>query len=226
MLFPGKKLVYFVRHGQSANNAANVRQGSKGGLSDKGKKQAEFVGERLEHAGIEAVFASTYDRAKETATIINYRLRCPIEFFDFLSERKNPSEIVGKDAEAPEVKRIMDMVDRSFHDSSFRYSDEENFEDLRARAGKVLDFLSKRTERRILCVSHRIFLKMLFAYVNEGINIDPHGFVFLDYHTKVENTAITIVEYNVWKKLVGKNPWRILAVNDYGRLDPTPSSVL
>jgi len=218
MLFPGKKIVYFVRHGQSANNAANVRQGSTGGLSEKGIAQARFVGERLKNASIKALLTSPYDRAKETASIINETLKSKIEYVDILIERKNPSEIVGKDADSEEVKKIMDVIDRSFHDSTMRYSDEENFQDLKNRAHKVLDMLAYRKERRILCVSHRIFLKMLFAYMNEQDKLNPHEFTVLDYNTKVENTAITICEYNAWKKLVGKNPWRILAVNDYGRI--------
>ena len=95
MLLPGKKLVYFVRHGQSANNAANLRQGASGSLSDKGKAQARFVGERLQGAAIELVLASPFERAKETAGIANETFKCPIEYSDLLIERKNPSEIIG-----------------------------------------------------------------------------------------------------------------------------------
>lgn len=218
MLFPGKKIVYFVRHGQSANNAANVRQGSTGGLSDKGKAQAHFVGERFKDANIDSLLVSPYDRAKETAAIINESLKRPIEYTPLLVERKNPSEIVGKDADSEEVKKIMDVIDRSFHDSSLRYSDEENFEDLKYRAKKFLDMLAARPESRILCVSHRIFLKMVFSYIEEGEDLGSHDFTVLDYNTKVENTAVTICEYSPWRRFVGRNPWKILAVNDYGRI--------
>lgn len=219
MLFPGKKIVYFVRHGQSANNAANVRQGAAGSLSDKGRQQALFVGERFEHVPIETILSSPYERTKETTAIINEKLHRPVEYLDILAERKNPSEIVGKNADSEEVKKIMDIIDRSFHDENFRYSDEENFSDLKGRAHKLLDFLAVRQEKRLLCVSHRIFLKMVFSYINQGEDIDANEFAVLDYNTKVENTAITITEYSWWRKVMGKNPWSILAVNDYGRID-------
>jgi broad specificity phosphatase PhoE len=226
MLFPGKKLIYFVRHGESANNAAGVRQGSTGGLSDKGKQQAAFVGERLQHVSIDVILASPYDRAQETAAIINDTLGKSVESNELLIERKNPSEIIGKDAESEEVKKIMDVVDKSFHDENFRYSDEENFSDLKARARKLLELLAERKENRILCVSHRIFLKMIFSYMEQGEGLDAHEFAVLDYNTKIENTAITITQYNVWKKLIGKHPWKILAVNDQGKVATTHSSML
>lgn len=218
MLFPGKKLVYFVRHGQSENNAANLRQGASGGLSDMGREQAAFVGARFKNVHIDVVLVSPYDRTKETAAIINETLMRPIEYVDLLAERKNPSEIIGKDADSQEVKLIMNAIDKSFHDDNFRYSDEENFADLKARAKKLLKMLSRRREKRILCVSHRIFLKMLFSYINQGENLDTHGFTMLDFHTKVENTAVTVVEYSFWRWITGKNPWSILAVNDGGKI--------
>jgi broad specificity phosphatase PhoE len=226
MLYPGKKLVYFVRHGESENNAANLRQGAKGGLSQKGKEQAEFVGERLENVSIDVLLVSPYERAQETAGIINEILHSPVESLDLLVERKNPSEVIGKDADSPEVKKIMDLIDRSFHESDFRYSDEENFSDLKARARKVLDFVSKRKEQRIMCVSHRIFLKMIFAYMLQGEALDSNAFTVLDFNTRVENTAITVTEYNYWRGLIGRNPWKILAVNDSGKVVEDPFSVL
>jgi probable phosphoglycerate mutase len=220
MLFPGKKLVYFVRHGQSANNAANIRQGSTGGLSDKGKQQAAFVGERLKDTSIDILLVSPYDRTKETAGIINESLKRPTELSDLLVERKNPSEIVGKDADSDEVRKIMDIIDRSFHESDMRYSDEENFADLKGRAKNLLDMLSKRKEKRIVCVSHRIFLKMVLSYIEQGDALDSHEFAVLDYNTKVENTAVSVCEYSWWRKIKGQNPWKVLAVNDYGRIAP------
>jgi probable phosphoglycerate mutase len=213
-----KKIIYLVRHGQSANNALNKRQGEAGGLSDKGKEQARFVGERFKNAKIQVLLVSPYERTKETAAIINESLKKPIEYINLLKERKNPSEIIGKDADSPEVKAIMDKIDRSFHDSSLRYSDEENFEDLKKRARVLLDYLSTRKEKRIMCVSHRIFLKMVLSYIAQGESLDSHEFVVLDYNTKVENTGVAMCTYTPIKKwLLNKNPWEILA-EDYGRL--------
>lgn len=218
MHFPGTKLIYFIRHGQSANNEANLKQGAAGKLSEKGEKQARFVGERFINIPIDTILTSPYERTQQTASIITEVIRRPIEYSDLLVERKNPSEVIGKDADSEEVKSIMNVIDRSFHDSNFRYSDEENFEDLKVRAKKLLDYLASRKEDHIMCISHRIFLKMVISYIERGEALDSHEFVKLDFFNTVNNTAVAVCIYTPWKKLFGKNPWKVLAFNDYGRI--------
>ena len=218
MAFFRKKLIYFIRHGQSANNASNLRQGPTGKLSEEGVEQSRFVGERLKKNRIDVMLVSPYERAKETGSIINEILKKPLEYTDLLVERKNPSEIVGKNADSPEVKKIMDLIDRSFHDNTLRYSDEENFEDLKSRAKKLLSFLEKRREQHILCVSHRIFLKMVLSYIEEGEKLDSHRFAELDLLNSMNNAAITVCSYTPIDKLFRRNPWKILVFNDYGRI--------
>jgi broad specificity phosphatase PhoE len=223
----GTKKIYFVRHGQSANNAANVRQGSAGKLSPKGIEQANFVGERFENVHIDIILTSPYERTTETTALINKHLNVPVEESSLLVERKNPTEIIGKDAESLEVKKIMDIIDRSYHKSDFRYSDEENFQDLKYRAKKLLKFLTERNERNIMCVSHRIFLKMVASYIEYGESLTAEQFVKLDFLNKSENASVTLAIYspwNAWKnKMKNRNlkeqaGWKLLAWNDYGRM--------
>src|SRR4051812_25868763 len=119
----GSKKIYFIRHGQSADNLSKVRQGTEGKLSDKGREQAAFVGKRFSGIPLDIILTSPYERALQTASIINEHLHLKIEECSLLVERKNPSEIIGKDAESLEVKKIMDVIDRSYHQSDYRYSD-------------------------------------------------------------------------------------------------------
>jgi len=217
MIF-GTKTIYFVRHGQSANNAAKVRQGSAGGLSDAGEKQALFTGERLKNNKIEITLSSPYERAQDTAGIINKYLHTQTETTSLLAERRNPSEVIGKDADSEEVTRIMDVIDRSFHDDDYHYSDEENFAELKSRARELLTLLEHRPEKHILCVSHRIFLKMVFALIVQGDSLTSHDFVKLDFYNKVENTAVAVCTYKLLNKWLKKKEWNILAFNDYGRI--------
>ena len=42
------KLIYFVRHGETLNNAKGIRQGPEGPLSEKGRAQALATAKRKE----------------------------------------------------------------------------------------------------------------------------------------------------------------------------------
>ena len=79
-------------------------------------------------------------------------------------------------------------------------------------------FLERRWERHILCVSHRIFLKMVLSYIEEGEKLDSHRFAKLDLLNSMNNAAISVCVYTPIDKLFGRNPWKILVFNDYGRI--------
>jgi probable phosphoglycerate mutase len=210
--FGRKKRIYFVRHGETILNAQGIRQGAEGGLSDKGREQADFLGKRMEFFRVDTIIASPYERTKETAEIINKHLNKKIEYSDLLAERRNPKEIIGKDKDDPEVKMIVDRIDKSFHDSSLRFSDEENFQDLKVRAKKLLDFLADKSEKNILCVTHGIFLKMVAAYMLYGEKLTEADYVKLSYHNNADNAGITLCQYN------SRKGWDVLAWNDSSKI--------
>lgn len=67
-----------VRHGETADNAARLVQGQRGGrLSALGRQQALMVGERLREAAIVAIYASDLARARESAEIVAAALGLP-----------------------------------------------------------------------------------------------------------------------------------------------------
>ena len=125
---------YFVRHGETILNEQHVRQGENGGLSENGKREAEKVGAELKRFSIERIITSAYPRAKETAEIINKHLKVQIIYSRLLMERRNPKEIIGRSTRDPEVIRIVDQMDNAYHEDGYRFSDEENFIDLKLRA--------------------------------------------------------------------------------------------
>jgi broad specificity phosphatase PhoE len=64
-----------IRHGESLANAEGRLQGHLDiPLSDRGRRQAERLGERLAPLGVDALYTSPLLRAKETAEIIGVRL--------------------------------------------------------------------------------------------------------------------------------------------------------
>ncbi len=208
------KLIYFVRHGETENNAKGIRQGPEGSLSEKGRAQALATAKRFpKYKGHpQIIISSPYQRAKETAEIIAEELKLKIKYSDLLRERKNPSEIVGHEGGEREVKKIIDRIDKSYHADDLRYSDEENFIDLKKRAKKLLSYISRRNAKRIIMVTHGIFLKMIVSYMLYGESLTASQYNNLSYFNPINNASMAICSYtHHWFK---KNEWKLLVWND------------
>ena len=205
---------YFVRHGETLLNAAHIRQGSEGSLSERGRLQTKRVGRYLTRFPITRIIASPYERAKETADTINHYLNVPIRYSKLLAERRNPSEIIGKRDDDPEVIRIVDQMDRAYHDDTYRYSDEENFEDLKKRARRALSFLARQSARDTCVVTHSIFLKMLIAYLLYRKRLHAADYVKLSFFNASDNANITVCEFHPWKLFSSTRGWEVLSYNE------------
>lgn len=212
------KRIYFVRHGETILNAAHIRQDDRGGLTDDGREQAKATGIRLARMHIEHMYISPYERTIETSGIINEFVRIPFTYTKLLTERKNPTEIIGKKSDDLEVEKIVNQIDLANHDKNFRYSNEENFADLQKRAEKLLRYLAFRPYKTILCVTHGIFLKMVLANIVYGKTLTPLIHATLTYLTTVNNAGITLVTYNPWNFFLGKKIWSIVIFDDISKI--------
>jgi len=208
------KLIYFVRHGETENNVKNIRQGAEGPLSEKGRAQALATAKRFpkQRGRPQAIISSPYERTKETAEIIGEELQMGVEYSDLLVERKNPSEIVGHWGEEVDVKHIINQMDKSYHADDLRVSDEENFVDLKARAKKLLVYITKRPEERIIMVTHMIFLKMIVSYMLYGEKLTASQYNNLSYFNPINNASMAICSYTT--HLFKKNEWKLIVWND------------
>lgn len=209
-----KKLIYFVRHGETINNAKGIRQGPDGGLTSKGREQALATAKRFpKYKGQpQMIIASPYERTKETAEIIAKELKMKIKYSDLFVERRNPTEIIGHEGTEREVRDIIDRIDKSYHADDLRISDEENFVDLKKRAKKALNYLSRRFAKRIIVVTHGIFLKMLVAYMLHGETLTASQYNNLSYFNPIDNASMAICSYTShWFK---KGEWKLIVWND------------
>lgn len=208
--------VYLVRHGESEGNAGFILQGAAGSLTEKGRRQAEYVAKRCERLSIDAVVASTMQRTRETAEIINKRLEKQIDYSDLFVERGRSKEEIGARRDDPKAMEAERMRVGNFKVPGYRYSDEENFDDLKARARKALEHLAGRSEDRILVVSHGIFARIIAAYAifgEELTALDCERFIER-FHMK--NTAISVFELNQ----TPRGPaWSLVTWNDHAHLD-------
>jgi broad specificity phosphatase PhoE len=209
-----RRRFYFLRHGETLLNAEHIRQGRDGALSPKGRAQAEQAGAYLSRFPITSIIASTYPRALETAEIIAKHVNVSVTPSELFIERRNPSEIIGKPTQDPDVVRIVDRIDLSFHEDDFRYSDEENFSDLKARARKCLALLSHQGSGDVAIVTHHAFLKMCLAYLLYRDDLHAADFVKLAFFNDSDNGCISICEYNPWKVFSKTRGWSIIAYNE------------
>lgn len=209
------KRFYFVRHGETLLNAAHIRQGADGLLSIKGRRQAAQVGEALSGLSIRRIFSSTYPRAKETATIIAEIIHATILYSPLLAERRNPSEIIGKSTRDPEVTRIVDQMDLAYHDDDYRFSDEENFADLKKRGRKCLDLLARRGSSATAVVTHHVMLKMIVAYALYRERLHASDFTKLTFFNFSDNGGITILEHHPLEAFSKTHGWRVISYNQH-----------
>lgn len=204
---------YFVRHGETLLNEQHIRQGVEGSLSEKGKKQAAQIGAYLAPHSIDLIISSSYDRARETAEIIKTFVHARVVTSPLLVERKSPSEIVGKPSHDPEVHRITDTIDLAYHDDDYRFSDEENFVELHARATKCLALLARQGASDTVIVTHHVFLKMLISTMLYHARLHASDFVKVSYFNYADNGNITICEFNPLKRFSATKGWTVLAFN-------------
>lgn len=209
------KTIYFVRHGESETNTGNIWMGDDTGLTKKGVKQAEYIASRCEKLSIDVIVSSTLQRAKETAGIIKNKINKPLEYSDLFAERKWPSEQLGLPKNHPKSDEIKRIIWGNFSLPEFRYSDEENFIDLKERIKKALIFLENKPEENILIVTHGFVMRIILAYAVMGeeltaIECDQ----FIDkFHTK--NTGLTIMYHGKTDK---RTKWHLSVWNDHAHL--------
>lgn len=205
---------YIVRHGETLMNAQHIKQGADGALSERGRRQAEKVGVYLKRFPIQRILSSPYPRAQETTGIIHAHLKVPIMYSPLLVERRNPSEIIGKDRDDPEVKKIVDHMDLAYHNDEYRFSDEENFMDLKKRARKCLNLLARQGAREMCVVTHHVFLKALIAYLLYRERLNAGDFIKLSFFNISDNAGITICEFHPWKMFSATRGWEVISYNE------------
>jgi broad specificity phosphatase PhoE len=211
------KKVYLVRHGESEANVGNMYLGGETPLTAKGHEQAEFIAERASKLPIEIIIASTLLRAKQTAQHIVEKTGKPIEFSDLFVERRSPSEYIGRKYNDPATADVDKLLDANFGKPGWRYSDEENFDDMKVRAKKAMQLLESRPENEILVVTHGLFLRMLVGTLVFGDEFTGREGLRLFKAFKTKNTGLTVFELDLEDERFG-GQWRMLTWNDHAHL--------
>lgn len=208
-----KKTVYFVRHGQSIDNALPVFQSVDSPLSKMGIAQARGIAERLSPVQFEILIASPVQRAKETASYIADKTGKDIVFSDLFVERIKPDEIDGKPWTDQAANEIWRTWEETLYTPGRRVSNGENFDDTIARVDRALAFLEARPESTLTVVTHGYFLRAIVARVLLGDNLTGQIMKRFQERASVENTAITVLNYR--DAFEEDFAWRLWTLNDH-----------
>ncbi len=211
-----KKIVYFIRHGQSEHNATSVFQSPDSPLSMLGKKQAESIAKRIAKLRFDVLITSPLERAKETADFIAKATGKTYEFSNLFVERVKPTSINGKPHEDKVANDIWNEWEKSLYISGMRISDGENFDDILKRADKALKFLQDKSEQSIVVITHGFFLRTLIARILVGDSLSEEIFFKFQKSAHTENTGITVIRYQ--SSFGQEDSWRLWIYNDHTHL--------
>jgi broad specificity phosphatase PhoE len=214
-------MIYFTRHGESVNNVhdreGRVAPADGDRLSERGWEQARGVGERLRGEGIEAILASPFGRAQETAQAIGEVLGLGHETDEDLWEVRQSDAYRAASPEYEGTGHVSWMPGKPPEHAE---DGSESFAEIVARVGRVQQRLEARVDReRVLCVSHWGFMHFFLGAALFRDEFSPAHLPAL-YRISHANTGITIFERRVDYRIEGVtfDGWALLTWNDQGHL--------
>lgn len=209
------KKIYFVRHGESETNAGMISKGAMSRLTEKGVEQAYSIAERCAKLPVDVIVSSTIPRAMETAEIINSKISKPIEYSNFFVERRRPSEQTGITRSDSKYLAIDETILENFSKTGYRYSDEENFEDLKKRADEAFEYLENRPEENILVLTHGFFMRIVLARAIFGKSLSAYEAEKFFKTMHMANTGLSIFGYDENNQ---GTPWHVWVWSDHAHL--------
>jgi probable phosphoglycerate mutase len=151
--------LYFLRHGESTYNRANIVQGQLDSpLTREGKKQTEEIAKKFENLGIKMIAHSKLTRAKETAEIVNGLLKVPVKQCEGIEEMN------FGDFQHELKQEHWRKFEHDFYTNGEAPPGGENKNDLFKRAEHaVKNICNGFPEDPILIVSHKMLIRILIG---------------------------------------------------------------
>jgi phosphoserine phosphatase len=157
--------IYITRHGETEWNKEKRMQGwLDSSLTALGRKQAQWLGERLKNVEFHAIYSSSLGRAYETANIVRMERNLQILKNDAFKEI-NMGSWEGKSQE--EIKAVDEEQLDNFWHAPHLYvpSSGENFQEIIDRTRKgIEDVISRHEGENILIVTHGVALKAIMLH--------------------------------------------------------------
>ena len=185
-------------------------------MNEAGREQAALIAERISKISFDALVASPFTRARETAEMIAKKTNKSPEYSELFVERIKPTSINGKPYSDEAANVIWRQWETSLYTTGMRVEDSENFEDLVRRADEALSYLCDRQESAIVVVTHGFFLRTIVARVLLKDMLTPESYQSIQRSADMQNTGITVLRYQ--ESFEQDASWRLWTYNDHAHL--------
>lgn len=209
--------IYFVRHGESEDDLADIHQQQDSPLSDLGRHQAVAVSHFFQSVPFDVLLTSPLLRARQTAEQIAKHTDVDLEEEELLAEVRRPSELLGNKRTDPAFDSLRKLLKEKWTYPAWHYSDEENFHEVKRRAKELLRVLSSRKEQTIVAVTHGHFLTMVFLVMVFGKEVNPYEYEMFDQFAHMDNAAVTmceLLESKKWKMRMWNEQQHLASLGD------------
>jgi broad specificity phosphatase PhoE len=162
-------LVHFIRHGESASNAAPggldlpPEQGDR--LTERGFEQARAVAERFGEIGATRILTSPLRRARETAEVIADRLGLEITEVEELRELRESDGFGELSLDDQRMRRWSEWMAEHGDEPGHSYRGGESFDEITERVRVLQRRLVDDDVKSTIAVSHGIFLRFFLMEV-------------------------------------------------------------
>ncbi len=163
----------FVRHGQKENEFSQSGIFN-GGLTSTGKEQARRLGLSLKNKGINKVYCSELQRAKETLQEVLPNLgSISVVYTKAINE-------ISRGMYPTRQEYTLALKESGLKEHKFRPPEGESYFDVEERAAQFWSFLQKNHQSdTVLIVGHGIFLRFLMLQI-QGLHMREMAYLNLD----------------------------------------------
>ena len=205
--------VHFLRHGQSASNAAPgaiALPGDEGDrLTELGLRQAREAGRHLGGLGATRILTSPLRRARQTADAVAEALELPVVEWPDLHELRESDGFGELGAEEQRLRRWSVWMSEHADDPNHSYRGGESFNDVIGRVRTVQERLVDEREEAVLAVSHGIFLRFFLMWSLLGEAFGP-GIAQRLWQLRSHNCGLTSFEHSHEPDDYAADSWRCL----------------
>ena len=194
--------LYLVRHGETEHNRRNIIQG--GGVDSElnaaGRAQAEALARRLRSVSFDALYASTLQRARQTADILA-RPHEPLSRTHLHDLSEMDWGVFEGEPPSEERDALMKALKSKWRDGAYDRAVEggESIRDVQERAQRAIrHILTREVGRTVLVVTHGRYLRVLLATI-----LDDYGLKHMQElgHSNTCVNRVVVEDGRAWADL-------------------------